>query len=125
MFGVGGGGGMGSAADVPILSSPTDGTPTNAGATDATVSSTAGSGTLYVGVVSDGGAATNAEIIAGSGGNLVAGASTSQAVTASGTQTVAAITGLAAATQYQILYLHVGGNNQQSNQASVGLLTTA
>jgi len=125
IFGVSSNSGSGSALDVPILSSPADGTPTSTGATDATVSSTAGSGRLYVGVVTDGGTATNAQIITGTGGNLVAAASTNQTVTASGTQTVALIEGLSAATAYQIIYLHVGGNNQQSNQSSVNLTTTA
>lgn len=124
IFGQGGQSGSGGAADIPILSTPTDGTPTSTGATSATVDSTAGSGRLYVGVVTDGGSATNQQIIDGTGGNLVAAASTNQVVNASGTQTVATISGLTASTQYQIIYLHVGGNNQVSNQSSVGLLTT-
>jgi len=125
-FGQGGGGAGGSAFNIPVLSAPDDGTPTSSGTSGAFVTlAGVGSGRLYVGVVTNGGTATNAQIIAGTGGNLVAGASTNQLVNAIGTQTVTTIAGLAAATAYQIIFLVVAGNNQVSNQSSVNLTTTA
>ena len=113
--------GGGSAPELPVLSAPDAGTPAVDGTSNATVASTAGSGRLYWAVVTDGGAATNAQIIAGSGGNIVVAGN--QAITASGTQTVASISGLATATTYQILFLAVDGKGSQSNQSSVTLVT--
>lgn len=124
VFGMGGGGSGGS-AHVPMLASPNSGTPTTTGSTGATVVlSGAGWGRLYVGVVTNAGSATNAQIIAGTGGNLVAGASLNQAATAGGTQTVATIAGLTTGTAYQVIFLVVAGNNQVSNQSSVNLTTS-
>jgi hypothetical protein len=54
---------------------------------------------------------------------LVAGSTGNQAVTASGTQTVASIGGLTTATTYQIKFLVVAGNGVTSAQASVNLTT--
>lgn len=123
LFGAGGASG-GQASTVPALTAPNAGTPTSSGTTNATVVANVGSGRLYVGVVTNGGTATNAQIIAGTGGNLVGGASSSnQQINATGTQTVASITGLASATAYQILFLAVAGNGAVSNQSSVNLTT--
>lgn len=107
----------------PALTSPDDGTPTSDGTVGASVVTNQGSGRLYWAVVTDGGAATNAQIIAGTGGNIVAGAAGNQAVGSGGTQTIATITGLASATAYQIKFLHVNGDGTQSNQSSVNLTT--
>jgi hypothetical protein len=125
-FGVGAGsaGGAGS-LQAPVLTSPSAGTPTSDGATSAGVTTDQGSGRLYWAVVTNGGSATNAQIIAASGGNIVAaaGAKGNQVVNAKGAQTIATITGLTTATTYQILYLHVNALSQESNQASVSLTT--
>lgn len=108
----------------PFLSTPLTGTPTTDGATTPSVVVTnAALGTLYWAVVTNGGAATNAQIIAGSGGNIVAGVAGNQAITVGGKQTIVTITGLTTATTYQILYLQVTPGGLQSNQASVTLTT--
>lgn len=107
----------------PVLSSPTVGTPTSVGATAPQVTTDTAEATLYRVVVTDAGSATNAQIIAGSGGNIVQ--ATSQAVTVSGVQTTANITGLSASTNYEIIYLHVDAAGNESNQAAVGLTTSA
>jgi len=107
----------------PVLSSATDGTPTTTGATSATVDTNCGTGTIYWCLVTNGGSATNAQIIAGTGGNIVAGTADSQSVVATGTQTFD-VTGAAAATTYQIKTLHVA-SGAESNQDSVSLVTIA
>jgi len=112
----------GGAAYVPLLTVAADGTPTSDGATGASVDTDTGNGRLYWAVVTDGGSATTGQIKAGTGGNIVAAGN--QAVTASGTQTFN-ITGLSAATQYQIKTVQMSAANIDSAQASVGLLTTA
>lgn len=117
-------GSSGGGLDIPILSAASDGTPTGDGATGAGVTTTVGSGRLYWAVVTNGGSCTDAQLIAGAGGNIVAGKAANQAVNQSGAQTIVDITGLTGATTYQIKYLHVGGNNAASAQASVDLTTT-
>ena len=114
----------GGGLDIPILTAASDGTPTADGATGAGVTTTVGSGRLYWAVVTNAGSCTDTQLIAGAGGDIVAGKAANQAVNGSGAQTIANITGLAAATTYQIKYLHVGGNNAVSAQASVDLTTT-
>lgn len=111
-----------NSSPAPVLSSPNAGTPSSSGTANATVSSTQGSGRLYWAVVTNGGSATNAQIRAGTGGNIVVAGN--QAVNASGTQTVVSITGLTTATTYQILFLHTNPSSQDSNQASVSLTTS-
>lgn len=113
----------GPAVFVPVLSSPNAGTPTSNGTTNATVSSTVGNGTLYWCVVTNGGSATNAQIIAGSGGNIVVAGN--QAVSVTGTQTVASITGLSSSTLYQIIFLQVSASGGTSSQSSVNLTTAS
>jgi hypothetical protein len=81
-------------------------------------------GTLYWAVVTNAGSCTDAQLIAGSGGNIVAGKADSQAVVTVGAQTIANITGLTAATTYQVKYLQVQ-SALNSAQASVSLTTTA
>lgn len=123
LFGAGGGAGGGSSTTIPLLTSPGAGTPTSSGTTNAVVTSNVGSGRLYRGCVTNGGSATNAQLIAGTGGNLVAASCGSQQINASGVQTISSITGLTTLTTYQILTLVVAGDNQVSNQASVSLTT--
>lgn len=113
----------GSAAYVPILSDAIDGTPTSDGATGAGVSTDTGNGTLYWAVVTNGGACTSTQLKAGTGGDIVAGIAGNQAITADGAQTFD-ITGLAAATAYQIKTLQMSAANIDSAQASVDLTTT-
>jgi len=108
---------------VPALSGATDGTPTADGATDVTVSTTVGNGTLYWAVVTNGGAATNAQIKAGSGGDIVVAGS--QAVSGTGTQTIPLIEGLEPETEYEILFVQTNSLGSDSAQASVPLETTA
>lgn len=116
--------GVSGTLDQPItLSNAADGTPTADGATDATVDTDCPDGTLYWAAVTNAGSATDAQIIAGSGGDIVAAGN--QAVTASGTQTVSSITGLSASTAYQIKYLQRSADSIDSSQASVDLTTAS
>lgn len=109
----------------PVLSSPSAGTPTNTGSTGASVSTDTGNGTLYWAVVTNGGSATNAQIKAGSGGNIVAGVAGSQSVSGTGTQTLGTISGLSAATTYQIIFLQTSAASVDSAQSSVSLTTSS
>lgn len=119
---------VGSApADVtaPTLSSATAGTPTTDGATSFGVTTNEGNGTLYWAVVTNGGSCTDAQLKAGSGGNIVAGKAGSQVVSGTGAQTVTSVTGLSSSTTYQIKFLHRDAAGNDSSQASVSLTTTA
>jgi len=110
-------------ASVPLLSAPGAGTPNSTGTTNAVVTSSHGTGTLYRGVVTNAGSCTDAQLIAGTGGNLVAGSTGNQAITSSGIQTIASITGLTTGTLYQIKFISVVAG-LSSAQASVNLTTT-
>jgi hypothetical protein len=114
-------GGEGGDVTAPVLSSPNAGTPTGGGTTDAAVTTDEDNGTLYWAVVPNAGSATDAQIKAGAGGDIVAAGN--QAVSATGAQTVASITGLAPGTLYQIKFLHADAAANDSNQASVNLTT--
>ena len=105
----------------PALTSPTDGTPTTDGTDNATVDSTVGNGTLYWAVLADGGSATDAQIKAGSGGDIVVAGS--QGVSGTGTQTVVEITGLESGTDYEIVFLQTSAGGADSSQVSVALTT--
>ena len=124
LFGRGASGdGGGVLAAIPLLSAPGPGTANTTGTANAVVTSSAGTGRLYVGIVTNTGSCTDAQLIAGSGGNLVAGSTSNQAITTSGIQTVATITGLTTGTLYQIKFLSVV-EGISSAQASVNLTTT-
>lgn len=112
---------VGVVVAAPVLSSPNAGTPTADGTTNATVSSTVGNGTLYWAAVTDAGVATDAQIKAGSGGDIVVAGN--QSVSGTGTQTVASITGLTTATVYQIKFLQTSAGGADSAQSSVTLTT--
>lgn len=114
-----------AAIAAPVLSAPNAGTPTSTGSTGQAVTTDQGSGTLYWGVVTNAGSATNAQLKAGTGGNLVgtAGNRGSLTVNAKGVQSPGTITGLTTATTYQILYLHTNPQSLDSAQASVSLTT--
>lgn len=109
----------------PTLSAASAGTPTTDGATGAGVTTNESGGTLYWAVVTDGGSCTDAQLKAGSGGNIVSGKAGSQSVVASGAQSLSAITGLSAGTTYQIKYLHRDASGNDSSQASVSLATVS
>lgn len=109
----------------PSLSSAQDGTPTSEGTTGAGVTTDEGNGTLYWAVVSDGGSCTDTQLKAGSGGNIVTGVAGNQAVSGTGAQVIGDITGLDAATAYQIKFLHRDTAGNDSSQASVDLTTEA
>lgn len=111
--------------DEVTLTSPSDGTPTSDGATGAGVTTNTGNGTLYWAVVTDGGSATDAEIKAGTGGDIVPGVADNQAVSADGAQTIEDITGLDSSTTYAILYLQTDRSGNDSAQSSVALTTTS
>jgi hypothetical protein len=116
----------GGAADTtpPTLSSANDGTPTTQGCTGASVSTDEANGTLYWAVVTNGGSCTDAQLKAGSGGNIVSGKAGNQAVSGTGTQTIATITGLNSNTSYDIKFLHSDAAANDSSQASADLATT-
>jgi hypothetical protein len=116
---------IGVASPAPVLSSPTAGTATSGGSTGAGVTTDTGNGTLYWAVVTNGGSCTDAQLKAGAGGNIVAGVAGSQAVSGTGAQTIANITGLSASTTYQIKFLQTSGAAVDSSQASVSLTTAA
>lgn len=109
----------------PILSAAIDGTPTLDGCTGAGVDTDEGNGVLYWAVVTNGGSCTAAQLKAGTGGNIVAGAVGNQVVSAIGSQTISDITGLSAATIYQIKFLQRDAGGNDSAQASVDLTTLA
>lgn len=109
----------------PVLSSATAGTPTSDGCTGAGVTTNEGNGTLYWAVVTNGGSCTDAQLKAGSGGNIVSGKAGNQAVTTTGAQTIADITGLTASTVYQIKFLQRDTGGNDSAQASANLTTAA
>lgn len=113
------------AVQAPILSAPSAGTPTSTGSTGQAVTTDQGSGRIYWGVVTNGGSATNAQLKAGAGGNLVGTATNfgNFQVNAKGVQAPGTITGLTTATTYQILYLHTNPQSLDSAQASVSLTT--
>jgi len=109
----------------PSLSNASDGTPTADGADDPSVDTNEGNGTLYWAVLTDGGSCTDAQLKAGSGGNIVAGKAGNQVVSGTGTQTTPDITGLSSSTNYEIVFLHRDASGNDSSQASVGLTTAA
>ena len=115
-----GGGGV-----LPSLFAPQAGSATADGATNFGVSTNLGKGTLYWAIVTNAGVATNAQVIAGSGGDIVAGKAGSQALTTAGAKLIASVTGLSAATLYQIKFVQQDAPGNISTQVSVDLTTTA
>jgi hypothetical protein len=109
----------------PLLSLAIDGDPTSDGTVAAGVTTDQGTGRLYWAVVTNAGSCTDAQLKAGSGGNIVAGKAGNQVVGTDGALTIATITGLTAATTYQIKFLQTNGNGLDSAQASVDLTTLA
>lgn len=109
----------------PTLSSATAGTPHSTGTNGAGVTTNEGNGTLYWAVVTNAGSATNAQIKAGSGGNIVSGKAGSQSISSTGPKTIPGITGLSSSTTYQIKFLHTDSSANDSTQASISLTTTA
>lgn len=109
----------------PQLSAATAGTATADGCTGAGVTTNTGNGTLYWAVVTNGGSCTTAQIKAGTGGSIVTGKAGSQAVSLTGAQTIANITGLTAGTTYQIKFLQTNISSQDSLMSSVDLNTLA
>lgn len=109
----------------PTLSSATAGTPTSDGATNFGVTTNEGNGTLYWAVVTDGGSCTDAQLKAGTGGNIVAGKSGTQAISSTGAKTIDSVTGLSSSTTYQFKFLHSDAAGNDSAQASVSLTTAA
>lgn len=123
MFGKGIGAAGSPRPDTPILSSPNAGSPTVDGTVGANVTTNQQAGRLFWAVVTNAGSCTDAQLKAGSGGNIVAGKAGSQAVGNSGVQTIATITGLTTATTYQIKFLHSNVDSKDSAQSSVDLTT--
>jgi len=99
-----------------VLSDASIGTEGATSFVGASVSTTGVSGRLYWAIITVGGVATNAQIIAGSGGSIVSGKAGNQAVTGAGTQTLGTIT--VASGSYELIFLHVLSNGLASNQAS-------
>lgn len=123
MFGMGPGAAGSPRPPAPVLTSPNAGTPTADGTNGANVTTDQGTGRLYWAVVTNGGSATDAQLKAGSGGNIVAGKAGSQLVGLAGVLTIPGITGLTTATTYQIKFLQSNVDSKDSAQASVNLTT--
>ena len=109
---------------LPRLTTADAGTETADGTLGATVVTNEASGSLYFAVVTNGGVATNTQVVAGAGGDIVAGKAGNAAVTVIGTQTTVAITGLSASTTYQIKFVQRDVYGNDSEQASAELITT-
>lgn len=108
----------------PVLSAPGAGTPTTTGTTNAVVTTTGISGTLFRAVVTNLGSCTTAQLKAGTGGNIVASSGGQQPIDHPATiQTVALIIGLTTGTLYQIKFLHTNSQGIDSAQASIDLTT--
>lgn len=107
----------------PTLSNPADGTPSSDGTVGASVDTDEGNGTLYWAVLTNGGSCTDAQLKAGSGGDILQAGN--QAVSGAGTQVIATITGLTATTDYELVFLHRDAAGNDSAQATVGLTTAA
>lgn len=116
---------VGVVVAVPALTNAADGTPTSDGATGSSVDTDVGDGTLYWAVLTNGGSATDAEIKAGTGGDIVDSVAGAQGVSGTGTQTIGDITGLEPETDYEIVFLQTNSIGSDSAQATVALLTTA
>lgn len=108
----------------PSLVSPNAGTPVTLGTGNFGVTTDYANGTLFWAVVTNGGSATSAQIIAGTGGSIVPTIAGSQAVTTAGVQTITSLTGLIALTTYQILFVQRTASGILSTQSSVTLSTT-
>lgn len=105
------------------LTSPTAGTITTSSAVPS-VSTDEANGTIYCAIVTSGGSCTDAQLKAGSGGNIVVGKASNQPVTQSATpQVFAAVTGLTIGTAYDIKYLHRNTNGRDSAQSSASFTT--
>lgn len=89
-----------------------------------TVTTDTASGTLYYAVLTNGGSATDAQIKAGAGGNIVAGKAGNKTVTLAGVNTFPAVTGLSASTDYEVVFLQTA-NGLDSAQAQAGFSTAA
>jgi hypothetical protein len=113
----------GQSISLPILADPKAGTIAATTLTNATVLTDTYNGTVYMAVVTNGGTATSAQIIAGSGGNIVAGAASSVAVAGPSLQTVASITSLTTATTYQLLVVQQTTDGRISLQVSKTFIT--
>ena len=105
----------------PSLSAADAGVGTIDGSTGGHVTTNVGTGTLYWAAVTDGGACTSAQLKAAAGGNIVTGSS--QAVSGTGVQTIADITGLVTDTTYQVKFLQTDAGGSDSAQASAILIT--
>jgi hypothetical protein len=90
---------------LPFLYGGSIASPTSSGGTP-TISTDTATGTIYYGVVTNGGTATLAQLEAGSGGDIIAGKSGNQAVSTYGSQSLPAVSGLSFLTEYQCLVMH-------------------
>ena len=106
----------------PVLSSPSMASLTYQGGVP-TVTTNEANGTLYYAVLTDGGSATNAQIKAGTGGNIVSGKAGNQAVTTTGVQTFSAVTGLSDLTSYEVVFLQTDTAGNDSTQSTAGFTT--
>lgn len=107
----------------PILSSPDNGTETADGTTNFGATTNKGGGGLYWAVTTDNGSATVAQIVLGSGGNIIAGKAGRVSIGDPGAILVAAVTGLTTATNYELFFVHVDERGNRSDSVTVGFLT--
>ena len=110
--------GSGSSNRLAVLSSASIGTSAASSFLAPSVVTDLGEGILYWALVTNGGSATNDQILNGSGGNIVAGKAGSVNVTAAGIITLGNITGLGATTTYQILYMQLNATGNLTGQTS-------
>ena len=108
----------------PTLSSQSMDTLTNEGGVP-TVTTDESSGKLYYAVLTDAGSASDAQIKAGTGGNIVEGKAGNKDITADGVNTFVAVTGLDAATAYEVVFLHTDAWGNDSDQVEAGFTTEA
>jgi len=101
-------------ANIPVLSAATFVSITDEGGIPRVTTSTAG-GTLYYAILTESGSANNAEIRAGTGGNIIPGF-TGNITPTGGVNSFDEVVGLTLGTAYRIVYLHDVGLFS-SNQA--------
>lgn len=116
---------VGLVVAVPTLTSPDAGVPTSDGTVGASVTTDVSNGTVYWAILTSGGTATDQQIKDGAGGDIVAGQAGSLSAQGETLIVLPDITGLDAATDYEIVFLQTNSIGSDSAQSTVSLTTTA